>query len=117
MLLLFKGSCADSVQTRTGKPESRALGSRLGLGFRCTVLRIPHSVQRFPCLAPVAQRTERRTSNPRVAGSNPAGGVQEGRAQVEQLRNQVADLLITKRRRLFQENLEDPWRVDPTRSA
>jgi hypothetical protein len=25
--------------------------------------------------------------------------------------------LITKRRLLFQENLEDPWRVDPTRSA
>src|SRR6266487_5682504 len=28
-----------------------------------------------PPRAPVAQRTERRTSNPRVAGSNPAGGV------------------------------------------
>src|SRR5207249_12047345 len=72
------GDVEDADGDAEGRPgEACARADRLRL---CPARR-PGSVGRLacgrlPCLrAPVAQWTERRTSNPRVAGSNPAGRI------------------------------------------
>ena len=65
------------AQGREGPAGPRGDGRRLRPARPDRALTACGRARRLPCQrAPVAQWTERRTSNPRVAGSNPAGRIE-----------------------------------------